>query len=299
MWWRGMGRGLGWVIRLRRRRCWRPMARVGRWVRPLWLGSVKSNMGHAQAAAGVAGVIKMVQALRYGVLPRTLHVDAPTPEVDWSAGGVELLTESRSWPVVERPRRAGVSAFGISGTNAHVILEQAPEFEPSDLRSTVVPAPEPVSGLVVGSGVVSVVVSGRSWAGLVGTAGRLAGRVRECADAEELSAVAGGLVGSRAVLERRAVVIGSDPAGIADGLDRLADSGAEGASAGGVVQVGDAAWLVTADPLPLTPMLVLVLGWCWCFRVRVVSGWGWWRGWWTAVRCSRPGWLSVWRCWNR
>ncbi|AWS45590.1 type I polyketide synthase [Streptosporangium sp. 'caverna'] len=161
---------------------------------PLLLGSLKSNLGHAQAAAGVGGVIKTVLALGHGLLPKTLHVDAPSPQVDWASGSVELLTEARVWPETGRSRRAGVSSFGISGTNAHVILEQAP---------AVVPVDEPVGpvGPVVGLPVVPLVVSARS----VGSLEAQVQRVRALGAAPLDVGVA---LTARAVLEQRAVLLG-------------------------------------------------------------------------------------------
>ncbi|MET9453425.1 type I polyketide synthase, partial [Streptomyces cinerochromogenes] len=166
---------------------------------PLWLGSIKSNIGHTQAAAGVAGIIKVIEAMRHGVMPRTLHVDEPTPQVDWSAGAVELLTEERKWPQPDdRPRRAAVSSFGISGTNAHVIIEQA-----SSPASASTPAPADVPGAV------PVVVSGKSPQALRGQAERLAAFLREQKDIRVLDAGYSSAT-TRAAFEHRAVVVAED-----------------------------------------------------------------------------------------
>ncbi len=218
--------------------------------RPLWLGSVKSNIGHTQAAAGVAGIIKMVKALEHGVLPPTLHIDQPSTQVDWSAGAVSLLTEEVSWPKNGDPRRAGISSFGISGTNAHVIIEEAPV---SDL---VVPAAgidahgddgvvsgaglvgggDVSGGLLGGGGVLGVVpwvLSGKGVSALRGQAGRLL---------EHLRADPGFVVGDvgfslavgRSVFERRAVVVGSEREGLLGALGALS----AGESAAGVIEGG-------------------------------------------------------------
>ncbi|MCA2217211.1 type I polyketide synthase, partial [Jidongwangia harbinensis] len=179
--------------------------------RPLFLGSLKSNIGHAQAAAGVAGVIKMVQALRHETMPRTLHVDAPSPRVDWSAGAVELLTEARPWSAGDRPRRAGVSSFGISGTNAHVILEEG-DATPAAAADALVPW----------------ILTGRSEAAVRDLAAELA-RV----DAP-IAEVAAGLAG-RPAFGHRAVVLGENREELRAALHSLGPVGT--AVSGGVVLV--------------------------------------------------------------
>ncbi|MBY8849861.1 type I polyketide synthase, partial [Saccharothrix sp. MB29] len=173
--------------------------------RPLWLGSVKSNIGHTQAAAGVAGVIKMVMAMREGVLPRTLHADEPSSHVDWSAGDVRLLSEAVAWPEAGRPRRAGVSSFGVSGTNAHVILEHAPGEES--------PAAAPVDR------VLPWVLSAKTADALREQAARLARHL----DTRGVDPVAVGhaLISDRASFAHRAVLVG-DPGDLPDLLADLA-----------------------------------------------------------------------------
>ncbi|MFI6118138.1 type I polyketide synthase, partial [Kitasatospora sp. NPDC051164] len=184
--------------------------------RPLLLGSLKSNIGHTQAAAGVGGVIKMVMAIREGVLPQTLHVTEPSTHVDWAEGAVELLTEQREWPGTGEPRRAGVSSFGFSGTNAHVIIEQAPADGPVEADEVV------VGSAVVGGSVVPWLVSGRSEEALRGQAARL----RAFAGREPDVPGAGlALASGRAALEHRAVVLGADLPELVSGLTAMADGG--------------------------------------------------------------------------
>ena len=211
--------------------------------RPLWLGSVKSNIGHAQAAAGVAGVIKMVMAMRHGVLPRTLHVDEPSSHVDWSVGGVSLLTEERSWESDGEPRRAGISSFGISGTNAHVILEEAPSSASMNGASAIsLPVEGQASAVVDGcedaevgesatgeentgaAGLLDLVmpfpISAKSESALHAQAERLHERL--VGDPKvEMEAVGRSLAG-RSVFERRAVVLGRGREQLLGGVAALA-----------------------------------------------------------------------------
>ena len=178
---------------------------------PLLLGSVKSNIGHAQAAAGVAGVIKMVMAMRHGVLPKTLHVDEPSPHVDWSAGAVELATEAVAWPETGRARRAGVSSFGVSGTNAHMILEQAPREQDADQGTEPTASDSPVPWLL----------SGRDPQAVRDQAARLAAHVRGGL-VDGLTDVGYTLATSRSAMTCRTAVVAADLAGFLSGLDELA-----------------------------------------------------------------------------
>ncbi|WP_305790274.1 SDR family NAD(P)-dependent oxidoreductase, partial [Symbioplanes lichenis] len=173
---------------------------------PLWLGSLKSNIGHAQAAAGVGGVIKMVMALRHGVLPKTLHVEEPTAQVDWTEGDVRLLTEAVPWPETGRPRRAGVSAFGVSGTNAHLILE----------------APDPIEAEApVSAGPLPWALSGKTDEAVQAQAARLLDHVTAHPGLEPAD-VAWSLLTGREAFDQRAAVVGADREELTAGLTALA-----------------------------------------------------------------------------
>ncbi|MEU3352366.1 SDR family NAD(P)-dependent oxidoreductase [Streptomyces sp. NPDC037389] len=207
---------------------------------PLYLGSLKSNIGHAQAAAGVGGLIKMVEAMRHGVLPRTLHVDEPTSHVDWTAGAVELLTEQRAWPDAGRPRRAAISSFGISGTNSHVIIEQADE------------APQ---ALTAGDLAVRApwVLTARDEAALREQAGRLRELVTDTG--AHPADVGFSLATARTAFERRAVVTGRTSEEFLAGLGALA----QGVDTGNVVtgsaaRAGRTAFLFTGQGAQRTGM---------------------------------------------
>ncbi|MEV4208252.1 type I polyketide synthase [Nocardia salmonicida] len=197
---------------------------------PLLLGSLKSNMGHTQAAAGVGGLIKMVMAMRHGVVPPTLNVDEPTPHVDWSSGSVRLVTQAQAWPATGQPPRAAVSSFGISGTNAHVVIERG-DFSPEVDRAAETVAPP----------VIPWVVSARSAAAVAAQASALLARL-ETADPVDVGVA---LLGTRARFEHRAVIVGHDAEELTAGLRALSD----GQSAQNVVR-GTVTGAVTAVMFP-------------------------------------------------
>ena len=192
--------------------------------RPLWLGSLKSNIGHTQAAAGAAGVIKTVLAMRHGLLPKTLHVDTPTPHVDWSAGNLRLLVEPVAWPAGGRPRRVAVSSFGISGTNAHVILEEAPADPavPADPADASSPAGVTEPADVAESADVAVVpwmLSAKTPAALRAQAARLHNHLQTLPDLDPTDVAF--TLAHRAAFDHRAVIVAENRTGLLAGLAAL------------------------------------------------------------------------------
>ncbi|WP_198550182.1 acyltransferase domain-containing protein, partial [Streptomyces silvensis] len=234
---------------------------------PLWLGSLKSNVGHTQAAAGVGGIIKMVMALRHGVLPKTLHVGERSPHVDWSAGAVDVLTETRPWTAPGRPRRAGVSSFGVSGTNAHTVIEEAPEaaeaeapaaaetvgsLEAAEAAGSLEVAAAPVAERAAPAvpsapdGPVPWVLSGRSAQALRDQASRLRAHVAGAPEAGTVD-VGHALATTRAAFGHRAVVIGDDREALLAGLAALAEGRPYPGLVTDSVAVGGAAFLFSGQ----------------------------------------------------
>ncbi|MFF4402126.1 SDR family NAD(P)-dependent oxidoreductase [Streptomyces sp. NPDC001480] len=185
--------------------------------RPLWLGALKSNIGHTQAASGVAGVIKMVMAMRHGVLPRTLHAENPSPHIDWSSGAVRLLDQEREWAPGDAPRRAGVSSFGVSGTNAHVILQE-PDSEPA---TAALPEANDPKGTATAP-VVPWLLSARGTDALREQARRLLDHLAAPHTASPAD-IALSLAGGRAAFEDRAAIVAGDPGSFAEALTALAE----------------------------------------------------------------------------
>jgi acyl transferase domain-containing protein/acyl carrier protein len=212
---------------------------------PVWLGSVKSNIGHTQAAAGVAGVIKMAMAMRYGALPPTLHVDEPTPHVDWEAGEVALLTEPREWPRRERPRRAGVSSFGMSGTNAHLVLEEPPVVDEADAASEQPAAGDPAAAAVPRLETACWPLSAKGDEALRAQAARLESFVGERPGL--LPVDVGFSLAGRSRFERRAVVVGADRDVLVGGLRALAEGDSASNVVEGVASGGKLALLFTGQ----------------------------------------------------
>jgi acyl transferase domain-containing protein/NADPH:quinone reductase-like Zn-dependent oxidoreductase/acyl carrier protein len=198
--------------------------------RSLWLGSLKSNVGHTQAAAGVASVVKTVMAMRHGLLPRTLHSEQPSSQVDWSSGAISLLNRETPWPRGDRPRRAGVSSFGISGTNAHVILEEAPFEQGEEGVLAGERGTGPLAREAAADSLLPWLVSGRDERALREQAERL--RAFITADTELGVAEVGRALTLRTAFERRAVLLGSAREQLLGGLDSLA----AGHSAAGVIE---------------------------------------------------------------